>query len=58
MTKKELIEAMVGLNDDSEVYIYCTSLDMDGGKYAVDVYTDDKVTGENVQNEITLVAHF
>ena len=58
MTKKQLIEALEGLSDDTEIYILCTSLDLPGGEYAHDVYFDDKVTGDNIQNEITLVAHF
>lgn len=57
MTKKELIEAMAGLPDDAEVRVFCTSLEMDGGVYADDVYTDDKETGKQ-ENEITIVAHF
>lgn len=58
MTKKGLIEALAGLTDDAEVHIYCTSLDMDGGEYAHDVYIDDRVDGDKVQNEITILAHF
>lgn len=58
MTKKQLIDAMADLDDDAEVHVYCTSADIDGGMYAYDVYTDDKVSGCGVQNEITIVAHF
>ncbi|MBQ7166823.1 MAG: hypothetical protein IJR93_07775 [Treponema sp.] len=58
MTKKELIDAMDGLDDDAQIQIYCTSAEMSGGQYAYDVYTDDKVTGSDRQNEITIVAHF
>ena len=59
MTKKQLIEALDGLDDDATVFVYCTSQGMmEGGQYAdyVDFY--DKVTGEKLQNEITIVAHF
>lgn len=59
MTKSELIEGLKELDDDAEVHVYCTPLDMpDGGHYAYDIYFDDKVTGPDVKNEITIVAHF
>lgn len=58
MTKKQLFEALEGLSDDAEIHVLCTSLDLPGGEYAHDIYFDDKVTGDNIQNEITLVAHF
>lgn len=57
MTKKDIIEAMKDLDDDAEVYVYCTSLDSDGGQYANDIYFDDIVKGADVQNEITIVVH-
>lgn len=56
MTKKQLIEALEGLSDDAEIHVYCKSDEC--GIYAYDVYSDDKVTGDNIKNEITLVAHF
>ena len=56
MTKKQLIKALAGLDDDAEIHVYCKSEET--GVYAYDIYLDDKVTGKNVQNEITLVAHF
>ena len=58
MTKKELMDAMQDLDDDAEVYILCTAEEMNGGQYADDVYFDDVVKGSEVQNEITIVAHF
>ena len=58
MTKSELIEGLKDLGDDAEVHVYCTSFDMSGGQYAYDIYFDDKVTGPDVENEITIVAHF
>ena len=57
MKKKELLEALDGLDDNAEIRVYGISDNMDG-EYAYDIYTDDKVTGEEVQNEISLVAHF
>lgn len=57
MTKKDIIDAMKDLSDDAQVYVYCTSLDSDGGHYAEDLYFDDIIKGDNVQNEITLIAH-
>ena len=58
MTKKDIIDAMKDLSDDAQVHVLCTSLDSDGGHYAEDIYFDDVVKGDSVQNEITLVAHF
>lgn len=59
MTKSELIEGLKDLADDAEVHVYCTSLDMpSGGHYAYDIYFEDKVTGPDLENEITIVAHF
>lgn len=57
MTKKDIIEAMRDLSDDAQVYVFCTDLDSDGGHYAEDLYFDDIVKGDNLENEITLVAH-
>lgn len=59
MKKKELIEALKDLDDEAEILVYCTSTDVEwGGRYATDIYTDDKITGKNVENEITIVAYF
>lgn len=49
---------MKDLSDDAQVHVLCTSLDLDGAHYAEDIYFDDVVKGDSVQNEITLVAHF
>lgn len=57
MRKKELMEAMRDLDDDAEIHVFCTSLDWDGGEYAQDVYIDDVVKGDDVVNEMTLVAY-
>ena len=40
MTKKDIIDAMKDLSDDAQVYVYCTSLDSDGGHYAEDLYRE------------------
>lgn len=58
MTKKKLLEALKDLDDGAQIHIYCTSLDLDIGEYADDIYFDDIVTGKELQNEITIVAHF
>ena len=58
MTKKDIIEAMRDLEDDAEVRVYCTSMDSASGQYAHDIYFDDIVKGADLQNEITIVAHF
>ena len=59
MTKKQLLEGLKDLDDDAEIHVYCKSLDyMPEGQYAYDIYLDDKVTGSDVENEITIVAHF
>jgi len=58
MTKKKLTEALKDLDDDAQIHIYCTSLGLDIGEYADDIYFDDIVTGKELQNEITIVAHF
>lgn len=57
MTKKDLIAALEPLSDDAQVHVYVTSLNEDG-TYAHDIYFDDVVSGGEVQNEITIVAHF
>lgn len=59
MTKKQLLEGLKDLDDDAEIHVYCKSLDyMSEGQYAYDIYLDDKVTGSDVENEITIIAHF
>ncbi|WP_444818472.1 hypothetical protein E4N82_09070 [Treponema denticola] len=58
MTKKELIDAMKGLDDDAEISIYCESLDFDIGGYAVNICFENKVDGNDVMNELTIVAEF
>lgn len=52
MTKEEILEAMVDLDDDAIVYV-C----IDGGEpgcYTPQEYCD-KVTGNKIQNEITFI---
>lgn len=58
MTKKELIDEMRDLDDNAEIYIFCGSPDMGIGGYADSIYFEDKVTGDNVMNELTIVAYF
>ncbi|WP_149554569.1 hypothetical protein [Treponema pectinovorum] len=59
MTKKQLIDEMKELDDDAEIHILCTSDELCGdGRYADEIYFDDKVTGNDVMNELTLVAVF
>ena len=59
MTKKDFIEAMEGLDDDAEISIFCTSEDFGIEGYANDgIYFKDKVTGNDVMNELTIVAEF
>jgi len=51
MTVSELRKAFEGLDDDAQVYV--STSDNDSYCYNV-VSTGDKVTGDDVQNEITL----
>lgn len=55
MTKGQLVRAMKDLDDDAQIYVYCTSSEsgMNVGSFAYDVYPDDAET-----NAITIVAHF
>ena len=53
MTKGELIKALEGLDDDARIFIDCT--DIDTGCLIDILYYEDKVTGDKLQNEITLV---
>lgn len=56
MTKRKLIEALKELKDDATIKVYGVS---DGlNTYAFDVYLDDITTGDEEENEITIVAHF
>ena len=58
MTKKELIDEMRDLDDDAEIYIFCGSPDMCAEGYADGVCFENKVTGDDVMNELTIVAYF
>jgi len=58
ITKKELIDAMRDLDDDAEIYIFCSSPDMGVEEYVDSICFEDKVTGDNVMNELTIVAYF
>lgn len=52
MTKKELIEALEGLSDDALIYLEFQTMDECFiGQLS---HVDNKVTGDDVQNEITL----
>ena len=42
ITKKQLLEALEGLADDAKVYVYCTSIERDGGVYAYDISFETK----------------
>jgi hypothetical protein len=51
MTKKELIEAFEGLDDDAQILVKTS----DNDDYCYNIYmTGDKVSRPDVQNEITL----
>ena len=59
MTKKELLDVMKDLDDDAEISIFCTSEDFGIEGYANNgIYFEDKVTGDDVMNELTIVADF
>ena len=59
MTKKDFIEAMKDLDDDAEISIYCKSDELGIAGYANDgIYFEDKVTGNDLLNELTVVACF
>lgn len=53
MTKKELIDALDGLDDDAVIRV--STIDNDVYDYNIKGWRD-KVTGSEVENEITLVA--
>lgn len=56
MTKKELIDALATLDDDATIYV---EADFDWGRESsVNVYVEDIVDGNEVQNEATIVAQF
>lgn len=59
MTKKDFMEAMKDLDDDAEISILCTSDDFGVEEYAnKGIYFENKVTGSDVMNELTIVAVF
>ena len=58
ISKKELIDAMRDLDDDAVIYIFCSSPDMGVEEYADSICFEDKVTGDDVMNELTIVACF
>ena len=58
MTKKDLLDAMKDLDDDAEISIFCTSDDFGIEGYATNIYFEDKVIGNDVMNELTIVAEF
>ena len=58
MTKKDLIDAMRDLNDDAEIHILCSLFDTGSDGYADYICFEDKVTGDDVMNELTIVACF
>ena len=58
MTKKDLLDAMKDLDDDAEISIFCTSDDFGIEGYATNICFEDKVIGNDVMNELTIVAEF
>lgn len=58
MTKKDFMEAMKDLDDDAEISILCTSEDFGIEGYAMSICFEDKVVGNDVMNELTIVAEF
>lgn len=58
MTKKEFIEAMKDLDDEAEISIFCSCSVTGIEGYSTDICFEDKVTGDDVMNELTIVAYF
>ena len=54
MTKKDLLNALEGLDDDAQVYVGVADEDMNMILGTL-VSVTDKVTGPDVQNEVMLV---
>lgn len=54
MTKRALLDALEGLDDDAEVYVYVADEDYKMILSTL-VSVTDKVTGPDVQNEVMLV---
>lgn len=54
MTKRVLLDALEGLDDDAEVYVYVADEDINMILSTL-VSVTDKVTGPDVQNEVMLV---
>lgn len=54
MTKKDLLNALEGLDDDAQVYVYVADDDINMILSTL-VSVTDKVTGPDVQNEVMLV---
>lgn len=54
MTKRALLDALEGLDDDAEVYVYVADEDINMILSTL-VSVTDKVTGPDVQNEVMLV---
>ncbi len=56
MTKKELVDALATLDDDAIIHV---EADFDwGSEISPNVYVEDIVDGNEVQNEATIVAQF
>ena len=53
MTKKEVIKALEGLDDDAQVMIKIDDEWESGGRYYNVDSVDEKVVGDKLQNEIT-----
>lgn len=55
MRKKDLLQALEGLDDDALIYVQTAPLDESEQYYFIQGFTD-KITGDDVENEITLQA--
>lgn len=59
MTKKQFLEALEYLDDDAQIHVFCASTELyDGGAYADNIRFENKITGDDEENEITIVASF
>lgn len=54
MTKRQVLDALEGLDDEAQVYVYVADEDINMILSTL-VRVTDKVTGPDVQNEVMLV---
>lgn len=57
MTKRDLMEALNQLDDDAEIHVMCWFDDESSNEYLHDIDYDDVVSGDELQNEITIIGH-